>query len=178
MWKDRIKITKIDSNFISKNYPAIAQFDCRDDAINGIFKKHIKQIHSVSYAFIDSVSGKIISFVSLCSSAIQRQKDDSLHSLPAIELKLFGVDKNYQHEVMTYENKQVKFSEFTFMWVLAFINNVLKEYIGVEYLILFSVPQNNTLKFYEKMGMSYLTDDERVYNSDFSDGCVPMYLEL
>lgn len=79
---------------------------------------------------------------------------------------------------MTYENKQVKFSEFTFMWVLAFINNVLKEYIGVEYLILFSVPQNNTLKFYEKMGMSYLTDDERVYNSDFSDGCVPMYLEL
>ena len=119
-----------------------------------------------------------ISYVSLCSSAIQRKKGNSLHSLPAIELKLFGVDKHYQHETMSYGDKQVKFSEFTFMWVLAFINNVLKEYIGVEYLILFSVPQKNTLKFYEKMGMSYLTDAERVYDSDFSDGCVPMYLEL
>lgn len=156
----------------------MAQFHCGDESINKIFRKDTDKIHATTYIFTDTESEKIISFVSFCASSIQVRNKRGLFSLPAVELKLFGVDKEYQHKSIMIGNREVKYSEFTFLWLISYLIKEIKPLLNVEYLILHSVPNENTLKFYEKMGMQRIDENQSVHDSDFSRDCIPMYLKL
>ncbi len=175
---ENIKYIKYSSSFKKDNYAKMAQFNCGDDNINKLFCKKTDRLHSTTYIFSDSSTGKIISFVSFCTGAIQMHTKNGLLALPAVELKLFGVDKEYQQKYISSENTRLKYSEFTFLWLINYIQKVIKPVVNVEYLILHSVPSEKTLKFYEKMGMKYFTENENIHNSDFSKGCIPMYMNL
>lgn len=177
MSKQKINAVKYQRSYKKDNYFRMGEFDCKNDDINTLFKKHIDKMHSTTYIFTDETE-KIISFVSFCASSIQIKNKNGLFALPAAELKLFGVDRAYQHKNIVINGTELKYSEFTFRWLIAYIQNRIKPMINIEYLILHSVPNQNTLKFYEKMGMKYFTENESVHSSDFSDGCIPMYLEI
>ncbi len=119
MLNKKINTIKYEPNFKKHNYSKIAQFNCGNDDINGIFRKKLDKLPTTTYLFMDIETNKIISFVSFCASSIQIQ-NDGLFSYPAVELKLFGVDKVYQHESVTIsENIVLKYSEFTFQWFLS-----------------------------------------------------------
>lgn len=178
MLNEKIKTIKYENNFKKNNYYKIAQFNCGNDDINTLFKKKLDKLHTITYLFMDNDKDKIISFVSFCASSIQMKDKRGLLSLPAVELKLFGIDKEYQHKKLILNEIELKYSEFVFQWLIAYIQNVVKPVLSIEYLILHSVPNENTLKFYEKMGMQYLSSNQNVHNSDFSYGCIPMYLEI
>ena len=173
-----ISYIKYNSSFKKDNYAKMAQFNCGDNDINKLFCKKTDKLHSTTYIFMDSDTKKIISFVSFCTGSIQMHTKKGLFALPAVELKLFGVDKEYQQKYIFYEDMKVKYSEFTFIWLINYIQRVVKPVINVEYLILHSVPNKKTMKFYEKMGMNYFTENENVHSSDFSKDCVPMYLKI
>lgn len=173
-----ISCIKYSSSFKKDNYAKMAQFDCNDKDINKLFCKKTDKLHSTTYIFSDKKTGKIISFISFCTGAIQMQTKKGLLALPAVELKLFGVDKEYQQKYISSEDMKIKYSEFTFIWLINYIQRVVKSVVNVEYLILHSVPKKRTLKFYEKMGMKYFTENETVHKSDFSKGCIPMYLKI
>ena len=173
-----VKYIKYSSSFKKENYAKMAQFNCGDNDINKLFCKKTDKLHSTTYIFSDEKTKKIISFVSFCTGAIQMRTKNGLLALPAVELKLFGVDKAYQQKYISSEDMKVKYSEFTFIWLINYIQRVIKPVINVEYLILHSVPTKKTLKFYEKMGMKYFTENENIHKSDFSNGCIPMYLKL
>ena len=178
MFSEKIKTIKYENSFKSENYYKIAQFNCGNDDINSLFRKKLDKLHTTTYLFMDNNTNKIISFVSFCASAIQIKDKRGLLSLPAVELKLFGVDKEYQHKKLILNEIELKYSEFVFQWLIGYIQNVVKPVVNIEYLILHSVPSENTLKFYEKMGMQYLSQNQNVHSSDFSNGCIPMYLEI
>lgn len=173
-----IEPIKYHSSFKKDSYAKMAQFNCGDRDINKLFCKKTDKLHSTTYIFSDSDTGKIISFVSFCTGAIQMHTKKGLLALPAVELKLFGVDKEYQQKYIYSDDMKLKYSEFTFLWLINYIQRIVKPVVNVEYLILHSVPNRKTLKFYEKMGMKYFTENENVHNSDFSKGCIPMYLEI
>ncbi|MCM1236203.1 MAG: hypothetical protein NC489_39475 [Ruminococcus flavefaciens] len=173
-----IEPIKYHSSFKKDNYAKMAQFNCGNDDINRLFGKHTDKLHSTTYIFSDTETDKIISFVSFCAGAIQMKTDKGLLALPAVELKLFGVDKKYQQQYFNSEDIKAKYSEFTFIWLINYIRKVIQPVLNVEYLILHSVPNKKTLKFYEKMGMNYFTENENVHTSDFSNGCIPMYLKI
>lgn len=156
----------------------MAQFNCGDESINRIFRKDTDKLHTTTYIFTSPESGRIISFVSFCASSIQIRNKKGLFSLPAVELKLFGVDKAYQHQSILLDNREIKYSEFAFLWLISYLTREVKPLINIEYLILHSVPNENTLKFYEKMGMQRIDENQNVHDSDFSEGCIPMYLKL
>lgn len=179
MLTEKIKVIKYEPCFKKDNYSRMARFDCGNDDINTIFRKKTDKLHTTTYLFIDKDTDKIISFTAFCASSIQiRRKKKGLFSFPAIELKLFGVDKEYQHKTVKIQNEDLKYSEFVFQWFVSYIQQVIKPVVNVEYLILHSVTSNNTIKFYEKMGLEPLSEQENVHNSDFSDGCIPMYLKI
>ena len=178
MLNKRIKEIKYESSFKKDNYYKIAQFNCGNDDINTLFRKNLDKLHTTTYLFMDNDTDKIISFVSFCASSIQMKDKRGLMSLPAVELKLFGVDTEYQHQKLILNGMELKYSELFFQWLIAYIQNVVKPILNIEYLILHSVPSENTRKFYEKMGMQYLNSNQNVHNSDFSKGCIPMYIEI
>ena len=174
----KINAIKYQSSYKQEHYAKMAQFNCGKERINTIFRKDIDKIRTTTYIFTDKESEKIISFVSFCASSIQIRNKRGLFSLPAVELKLFGVDKNYQHKNIMMDNKEIKYSEFTFLWLISYLIKEIKPLINVEYLILHSIPDKNTLKFYEKMGMQRIDENKSVHDSDFSRDCIPMYLKL
>ena len=178
MMIENIGYIKYSSSFKKDNYSKMAQFNCGNNDINNLFCKKTDKLHSTTYIFYDKKSEKIISFVSFCTGSIQMHTKNGLLALPAVELKLFGVGKEYQQKCICSEDIKVKYSEFTFIWLINYIQRVIKPVVNVEYLILHSVPNKRTLKFYEKMGMKYFTENENVHSSDFSKGCVPMYLKI
>lgn len=93
-----INTFKFDSKYKEMNYAKIAQFNCFNKDINDLFKKKLSKIHATSYIFTDkSKDYKIIAFLSICASSIQVNKK-GVHVFPAVELKLFGVDKDYQNK--------------------------------------------------------------------------------
>lgn len=177
MFKEKINTINYEPNFKKDNYSKIAQFNCGNDDINTLFRKKLDKLHTTTYLFIDNDTSKIIAFVSFCASSIQVNKK-GLFSFPAIELKLFGVDKEYQHEKVVIKGIELKYSEFVFQWLISYIKQVVKPIVNVDYLILHSIPNDNTIKFYEKMGLISLDEHENVHNSDFSVGCIPMYLKI
>lgn len=159
-----INTFKFDSKYKEMNYAKIAQFNCFNKDINDLFKKKLSKIHATSYIFTDkSKDDKIIAFLSICASSIQVNKK-GVHVFPAVELKLFGVDKDYQ-------NKKIIGNEINIKYVVCPVLNA-------EYLVLFSVPDKKTLKFYEKMKLEYIEDNQNIYKSNFSSECIPMYLKL
>lgn len=178
MLNRRIEQIKYESSFKKNNYYKIARFNCGNDDINMIFRKNLDKLHTTTYLFMDNETGKIVAFVSFCASSIQMKDNRGLMSLPAVELKLFGVDKEYQHQQLIFNGIELKYSEWVFQWLIGYIQNIVKPLLNVDYLILHSVPNENTQKFYEKMGMQYLNSNQNVHNSDFSNGCIPMYLEI
>ncbi len=178
MTTENIRYIKYSSPFKKDNYAKMAQFNCGNDDINQLFSKKTDKLHSTTYIFLDTETGKIISFVSFCAGAIQMKTKNGLLALPAVELKLFGVDKKYQHQCLNSEDMKIKYSEFTFIWLINYIRKVIQPVMNVEYLILHSVPNKKTLKFYENMGMNYFTENENIHKSDFSNGCIPMYLKI
>ncbi|MDD6085902.1 MAG: hypothetical protein PUB76_08030 [Oscillospiraceae bacterium] len=138
----------------------------------------MKKIHSTSYLVLDDdADNKIISILSICASSIQLEETKSTSVFPAVELKLFGVDHNYQGKKIAPDN-EAKYSELIFNWLISYIKSEICERINVEYLVLFSVPDDKTIGFYNKMGLKKLNDNFNLYNSTFARGCIPMYLKL
>lgn len=138
----------------------------------------MKKIHSTTYLVLDDdADNKIISILSICASSIQLEETKSTSVFPAVELKLFGIDHNYQGKKIAPDN-EAKYSELIFNWLISYIKSEICERINVEYLVLFSVPDNKTIGFYNKMGLKELNDNFNLYNSTFADGCIPMYLKL
>lgn len=173
-----ISVIKYSPRYKQDGYARIASFDCNNTDINRLFRKDLDKLHTTTYFFVDkSSNGKIIAFLSLCASAIQFRKK-GLHALPAVELKLFAVDKQYQKNRFEINGKMLKYSEIAFEWLVSYAKTIIRPVLHVEYLVLYSVPQTNTLKFYEKMGMQYLTQSEALHQDNFSTDCIPMYLKL
>jgi DNA polymerase III epsilon subunit-like protein len=177
MFKEKIKTIRYESNFKKDNYSKMAQFNCGNDDINTLFRNKLSKLHATTYIFMDNETNKIVAFVSFCASSIQIH-EKGLYSFPAVELKLFGVDKDYQHKSITLGDVELKYSELIFQWFVTYIIQEIKPRINVEYIVLYSVPTINTRKFYEKMGFADMNANYKLHDSDFSCGCIPMYLNL
>lgn len=145
-----ISVIKYSPKYKENGYSRIASFDCKNRNINDLFRKSLDKLHTTTYFFIDNSEGeKIIAFISFCASSIQI-KQNGIHALPAVELKLFAVDKAYQNRKFEMNGKEYKYSELAFEWLLSYMKNVIKPVLHIEYLVLYSVPNTNTVKFYEK----------------------------
>lgn len=177
----KIEIIKFNSESYKKDESSLAQmfaFDCKKETINACFRDLLKdELHSYTYFFCDANDHKIISFVSFCASALQLVDEDGIKTLPAVELKLFGVDKGYQGKKVIIDEKEVKYSEYTFQWLIAYIKKMIQPFLSVEYLVLHAIDDKRTLGFYKKMGLAFI-DIDHVLQDDFSEGCLPMYLKL
>ena len=89
-----------------------------------------------------------------------------------MSIKIIKIKKIIGNEI------NIKYSEYIFNWLISYIKYVVCSVLNAEYLVLFSVPDKKTLKFYEKMKLEYIEDNQNIYKSNFSSECIPMYLKL
>ena len=97
--------------------------------------------------------------------------DEEMHYeprfIPAIEVSRFAVDKKYEG---------IGFGKQIFSFALDVIDDVRKKIVGVQAVILFSLP--DVTAFYEKFGFQVLDKTMAVYKCSENEDCICMYTML
>ena len=152
--------------YIDTEFDNINDFDCGFNIFNDYLKKRIPKDNAVFHYIINIENNDLIAYFSLISSAVLLGTFDNFNSVPAIELKMFALDKKYQKQ-----NLSVRIVKD----IAVLMREYSMEYVGADILILYSVPEDKVVKMYEKCGFQLLPKEYSMYKSWFSDGCIAMF---
>ena len=142
----------------------ISSFDSGYSVFNDYL--HYRDDSAVIHYIFDSESEDLIAYFSLLSSALLYGELSHLGAIPAIELKMFALDKHYQGRGV---------SSLLIDSVLETITHYSAEYVGAKIILLYSVPVSSVLKFYEDCGFRRTDGLFATYKSPFNKGCIPMF---
>lgn len=152
--------------YIDTKIDSVDDFDCGFAVFNDYLKKRIPKDKAAFHYIIDAENDNLIAYFSLLASCVMIGDFDRHNFIPAIELKMFAVDKKYQKRNLS--NRLVDA-------IVDIAEEYSSEYVGAELLVLYSVPAEQVVKMYEKSGFEKLPAEWFMYKSYFSNGCIPMY---
>ena len=152
--------------YIDTECEDIKDFDCGFDVFDDYLKRHIPKDKAVFHYIINPEDDSLIAYFSLLASCVLIGDFNKHNFIPAIELKMFAVDKKYQKRNLS--NKLVDA-------IINIVNEYSSEYVGAELLILYSVPAEQVVHMYEKSGFEKLPFEYFMYKSYFNEGCISMY---
>lgn len=164
--------------FSSKFTHLLDFFDCGNDTINNYLKKAeaiCNEGQGVTRVVIDAGQNKIIGFYTLACSSLLYGFNDEIRGLPAVEIRMFAVDRNYQDLPYT-EDDNIVVSDFILDNVIKDINDMSTETIGAAFIVLYAVP--SSVEFYKRSGFKELKDFMKPMRDSFTEGCIPMYFKL
>lgn len=124
---------------------------------------------AVMHYIMESATDRLVAYFSLTASSVLFGDPNNLNTIPAIELKMFALDKNYQGAGM---------ASVLLDAVIKTIIYYSKEYIGADVIILYSVPVDHVIQLYESKGFIRIGGVLTAFRSNFTEGCVPMFLEI
>jgi len=130
---------------------------------------HDNDDSAVMHYIIDAESEKLIAYFSLLSSAALYGEIIRLGAIPAIELKMFAMDKHYQKRGVAHGLLES---------VLKVIEQYSAERVGAKIILLYSVPIDAVTSLYKKCGFQLCDGLLVTYKSPFNEGCIPMYKVL
>ena len=142
-----------------------ADFDCGFEIFNAYLKYRFLDDKAAIHYILNSENDDLIAYFSLLASCIFLDNYDDSNIIPAIELKMFAVDKKYRGL-----NLSGQFLEAIYDKVVAYL-----QYVGAKALILYAVPAEKVVKMYESSGFIKMPENLSMYKSSFNDGCIPMY---
>ena len=124
---------------------------------------------AVIHYIMEAETDVLIAYFSVLTSALLYGDPSNLNAIPAIELKMFALDKRYQG---------LNLSSILLDAVIKTIQYYSDKYVGADILILYSVPVDRVIELYESKGFLQIEGALTAFKSDFTDGCVPMFLAL
>ena len=128
----------------------------------------------VTYLIFDTgenqTDKKLVAYFTICSGAIpyvdrweipkdEREEngleyDEKICGIPAIELKMFAVSKDYQDLFYRFEDEEKPIAAWILMSIVNFAMELKKNMLGVKAIFLRSVPDAEN--FYKKNGFDYV----------------------
>lgn len=169
---ERIKMTE-------KLKASVQDFDCGNEEINKYLKeKSFDDSKATTFIIKNNDDGSIICYYTLCCSGLViNTNDGKLFSMyPAVEIKMFAVDENYQHMPYCDEPDTCNLSDMLLYDVIAHINDFTEDECGADKIILYSVPRAK--KFYKDNLFNEFEEFMKPASSYFTDACIPMFMNL
>ena len=149
-------------------YGNTEKFDCGFEVFNAYLKYKFLDDNAAIHYITDAENDNLIAYFSLLSSCIFLNDFDDSNIIPAIELKMFAIDKEYRKL-----NLSGKLLEAIYDLVVDY-----SHYVGAKALILYSVPAEKVVQMYERNGFLKMPENYSMYKSNFNEGCVPMYKSI
>lgn len=181
-------MTSADSDYaiVIKDYdkkkfsPQLFAFDCGDDNINHFLIDAARHTCTTKLVFVHD---KLAAFVSYNCSSFERVVDvdngeEIKENEPAIEIKVYAVDKEFQHEncIVEIDGKREKFSHFIFSMFMMHLRTIAHDYIAASHFIVFSKKERSS--FLEKLGFRTLTSKMHAHINQFELDCTPMFAQI
>lgn len=114
-----------------------------------------------------------ITATGLLHSEYENGELKQIYNKPAIEINYFAIDVNYQHKIISTENK-LYYSNLIFYNILYFINNI--DILGFEFIVLYSVP--SAINFYKKHGFKEFESYMSANDKQYLQGCTPLFIKI
>jgi len=136
-----------------------------------VFNEYLQRSNdsAVTHYILDSETDIVIAYFSLLSSALLHGDPVNLNAIPAIELKMFALDKRYHGSELSSELLDA---------VLMTIHHYSNRYVGADVIILYSVPVEGVMKLYKSKGFVEVGESLTAFKDKFTEGCIPMYMVL
>jgi hypothetical protein len=97
--------------------------------------------------------------------------------LPAVEIKMFALDNEYQDMSYSEDYDDGTFSDYLFLKLIQDIREMSENSLGIKFIILSSVPK--AIKFYKDRHYFLEYEDYMINMYDsFSEGCTPLYMAI
>ena len=145
----------------------IYNFDCGHQVFND-YLLHDDDISVIHYV-LDTNSDELLAYFALTTSALLIGDPSDMNGSPAIELKMFALDKKY---------RGLGIAQSLLEKIIDLIIHYSSYHIGAEAIILYSVPVDYILKLYEQNGFERIDSSLKTFRSAFTEGCIPMVREL
>jgi len=118
---------------------------------------------------LNAETDDVVAYFSLLSSALLHGDPVNLNAIPAIELKMFALDKHYHGSDLSSELLDA---------IIVTIQHYSNKYIGADVVILYSVPVERVISLYKSKGFIELGESLTAFKDELTEGCVPMYMVL
>lgn len=150
-------------------------FDCGNEYINGFIRDTaIDDVDSTTFIYIDNTGNKVVCAYSLACSGIVANISNKTLIYPAVEIKVFALDKEYQHKV--YNKSVGTYGDLFFSYIIRSIAEFTDNYCGASRIVLYSVPEY--INFYKR---NFFKNFEPFMNPDESEtnrDCIPMFFNF
>lgn len=172
---------KYDTYLYSNEYLNICQkFDCGNEEINTYLyrdaEKDLLQGLKVTKLILNENKTEVIAYFTLVCSAIMINTGENVELSPAVEIKLFAVNKNYQDIFYTSDKNDGIFSDYLLSETIQNIYEVIEKYCGAIYIVLYSVPK--AVKFYKRNEFKNFSNVMVRSRERYLNYCTPMFLPL
>lgn len=166
----------VEMRLLSECRGLLKNFDCENEVINDYFtNKEQDDNDAVSFAFVDEEKKTLIALSSLSCSSIIMESGNKLHLLPAVEIKMFAVNKEYQHKSVFSED-DLHWSSYCLDRIIFHIREFTDTHCGASRIVLYSVPKAES--FYLRTGFSKFLEFMRPQDKSFLEDCIPMFMVL
>ena len=145
----------------------IMEFDSGYSVFNDYLRNSMDS--AVIHYICDKETDRLVAYFSLVASGILLGDPNNLNAIPAIEIKMFALDKRCQGSGLASCFLDVAVDMIKF---------IACEYVGAEAIILYSVPVERVVKLYESKGFERIGGVLTAFKSDFTNGCIPMFMEI
>lgn len=168
-------------DIISNKYLSlIKNFSCDNKEIDNYLQNKAMQDNEfgngVTKLFLNESETEVIAYYTLncCSMVIEQYHKN--YFAPAVEIKMFAVNKKYQKLSYSEKKEDGVFSDFILCKIISEINNFTEYQCGANRIVLYAV--KNALEFYGDIGFEDFTDIMKKDNDLYLDECTPMFLNL
>ena len=160
-----------------ENVELASQFDCGNEEINKYLRN--ESIHDdcgTTYLVIEEGTDTILAYCTFCASGLTAEFEQSIRTIPAIEVKYFALSVKVQKLKYDDMEDHYYFSDYIFGTFAEMLEGIAEHVIAAKYLILYAVP--DAVQFYKRIGFIEFAKFYKPDNYLYINGCIPMYLEM
>lgn len=170
---------KLDWVILDKdNVDLLDSFSCGNDGIDEyITEKSYSDLMAVTKMILNSENNDVICVYSLCcSSFIMGCTNGKYHPYPAVEIKIFAVNKKYQDMRYSEDPDEGCLSNFILNRIIGEIFDFTDNVCGANIVLLYSTDEGYS--FYKGNGFKDFVELAVTSSDRFVDDCHPMFMAI
>lgn len=159
------------------NADLLDSFSCGNEGIDDyIFDKSSSDLMAVTKMILNSANNDVICVYSLCCSSFIIESHKQFHPYPAVEIKIFAINKAYQDMRYSDDPSEGCLSNFILNMIIGEIFDFTDSVCGANIILLYSTDEG--YGFYKKNGFNDFIELAVPSSDPFVDGCHPMFMTL